>query len=210
MALARMRTGTSGRQQTREGILGAALACFSRYGYRRTSMEEIARQAGISRAAVYLYFKGKEEVFRALSEHLQEDQLAEAEAALKDEDPVEEMLLRVLEAKLRIVIEVVYTSPHGAELLDESSRLCGDIAVAARRRFTAILRRLLADATARGELAPEQAGLSPAAAAELIADVFRGLEIGAEGLTPAASRRRLRQAVCVLVGGLGGTPRGPG
>jgi len=167
-------------------------------------MEELARAAGLSRAAVYLYFKSKGEVFRALSERLHDRQLAEAQDAAEGSEPLDERLALVLEAKLRTVVEVVYASPHGADLLDENSRLCGDISLAARRRFTSILGSLVADATARGELDPQRAGLSPAAAAELIADISRGLELGAESLTPANHRRRLRQAARVLIAGLGG------
>src|SRR6266436_2608764 len=54
------------RTATRETILAAALTCFAHDGYRRTALDRVAREAGISRAALYLHFGSKEALFRAL------------------------------------------------------------------------------------------------------------------------------------------------
>ena len=47
-------------------ILRAATAVILRQGYDKTTMSDIAEEAGVSRGTVYLYFKGKEELFEAL------------------------------------------------------------------------------------------------------------------------------------------------
>ena len=47
----------------RERILEAAIRVFARNGYRKSSVEEIAREAGIAKGGLYLYFTGKEELF---------------------------------------------------------------------------------------------------------------------------------------------------
>ena len=58
-----------GDAEARRGeILDAALRVFGQYGFRRTSMDDIAREAGIAKGTIYLSFAGKEEVFQALSE----------------------------------------------------------------------------------------------------------------------------------------------
>ena len=44
-------------------ILTAALSVFLRYGYRRVNMNDIAEAAGISRPALYILFRNKEEIF---------------------------------------------------------------------------------------------------------------------------------------------------
>jgi len=43
----------------RNRILEAATASFITHGYRRTSIDDVARTAGVSKGAVYLYFKSK-------------------------------------------------------------------------------------------------------------------------------------------------------
>jgi AcrR family transcriptional regulator len=46
-------------------ILDAAARVFARYGFRKTTMGDIVREAGVARATVYKYFGSKEEVFTA-------------------------------------------------------------------------------------------------------------------------------------------------
>src|SRR5512138_3129268 len=52
-----------------EQILDAAAAVIIRLGYDKTTMSDIAEEAGASRRTVYLYFDGKEELFEALLYH---------------------------------------------------------------------------------------------------------------------------------------------
>jgi AcrR family transcriptional regulator len=49
----------------RERVLEVALATFARYGYRKTSMEDVARAADISRPGLYFLFTAKQNLFRA-------------------------------------------------------------------------------------------------------------------------------------------------
>lgn len=62
-------------------ILDAAKVLFSRYGLKKTSIEEIALKAGLGKGTVYLYFKSKDEIFSVLANRLTqeyEDALTEA------------------------------------------------------------------------------------------------------------------------------------
>jgi AcrR family transcriptional regulator len=52
--------------ERQQQILDAAAAVIIRLGYDKVTMNDIAAQAGTSRRTVYLYFKGKEELFEAL------------------------------------------------------------------------------------------------------------------------------------------------
>jgi len=49
----------------RDAVLASALVTFARFGYRKTSMEEVARAAHISRPGLYFLFSSKELLFRA-------------------------------------------------------------------------------------------------------------------------------------------------
>src|SRR6202521_2837764 len=68
----------------RRRILDAAIATFLRFGYRKTSMEEVARAADISRQGLYLHFPTKEELFRAGVRHALETGLEAASARLRE------------------------------------------------------------------------------------------------------------------------------
>jgi TetR/AcrR family transcriptional regulator, transcriptional repressor of aconitase len=50
----------------RRQILSAALRCFARHGFHRTTMQDIFREADLSPGAVYSYFKGKDELIVAI------------------------------------------------------------------------------------------------------------------------------------------------
>ena len=92
---------------TRAALLEGALHEFSAFGYRRSSMESVARRAGVSRATLYLHWSGKEELFRALVEQLHEEHVAEMEAVLDAGDlAFEDRLLAILEARFLRFVEL--------------------------------------------------------------------------------------------------------
>src|ERR1700731_3784128 len=64
---------------TRERILGCAAEVFLANGFHTTSLDAIAKAARASRATVYQYFAGKEEIFRELSALAESDVLAHGE-----------------------------------------------------------------------------------------------------------------------------------
>jgi TetR/AcrR family transcriptional regulator, repressor for uid operon len=57
------------KTETREKIVDAAIVTFSKHGYDRTKMDDIAQTANLSKGTLYLYFKSKEELFYAISEN---------------------------------------------------------------------------------------------------------------------------------------------
>src|SRR5258708_11264312 len=80
-------------------VLDAAVGVFARYGYRKTSMDEVARAAGVSRQGLYLQFANKEELFRKAVEQSLNSQLKAAIAALsRREDSLELRLISASDA----------------------------------------------------------------------------------------------------------------
>jgi len=184
---------------TRKRILEAAFTLFGRYGFKRTSMEDIALEAGLSRAALYLQFRNKEDIFRELAAGLHDRCLINAQAALAGQAPIAERLQAAVEAKTLPMIEITNSSPHGSELMDETNRLCGDLAADSGRRF----QRMLAEAFRRAEgsdIELRAARLTPAEAADLFVSAIHGLK--SPDVTPAIFKKRLARFVTVFIGGL--------
>ena len=65
-----MRKTKAEAQQTREALLAAALDVFYRRGVSQASLHEIACTAGVTRGALYWYFKNKEDLFDALFQQI--------------------------------------------------------------------------------------------------------------------------------------------
>ncbi len=200
--------GDERRAAKHEAILAAAQALFFRYGFRRTSVDEVAMQAGIAKGTVYLYFPNKQALFRAVAERVAERMLAGAQAAYEqtvEAAAVGPRVLALLEAKFTYLFEVVHASPHARELVDSKNGYAADVFERADRRYEELLARALAEADAAGELSLACAELSPAAAASLVVRCAHGSGVG---LGPSPSlrtyRKRLRELVPVLVRGLGG------
>ena len=57
------------RTELRERIMQSAMENFSKKGFDRTRMEDIAAAAGLAKGTLYLYFKDKEDLFYAICDH---------------------------------------------------------------------------------------------------------------------------------------------
>jgi AcrR family transcriptional regulator len=176
-------------------ILDAAYACFARYGVRRTTMEDIGREAGMSRAAVYQYVRNKEDALRQLVARLFGDALAEARQAAAGPGTLGQRLEAVLATKLELTLRVWRDSPHAAELLDSGTRA----GAALMADYTAAMRALLAD-TVRAEHGDHDAG----ELADVLLALARGLEADPSSpADPCGPRRLLHRGVALAVAGLG-------
>ncbi len=83
----------------RDVVLTAALEIFVRYGYRKTSMDDVARAAHISRPGLYFLFESKQRLFAESMAAAVERDLSTAARALGDEArPLRERLLDAFDA----------------------------------------------------------------------------------------------------------------
>ncbi len=107
----------------RTRILDAAMLVFRRHGFRRSSIEQAAEAAGLTRQALYHHFKSKEELFRAVIERLYENalatEIAAANAAEKAGGSLADILVAQLTWRLRLAITSLEGSPHIEELFSE-------------------------------------------------------------------------------------------
>jgi AcrR family transcriptional regulator len=111
----------------RAKALASAYDVFLRYGFRRTTMDDIAKEAGMSRPALYLLFKNKPEIFRALAQDVCVRCLSGAEAVLKTRLKKSDKLLAILDLGMLDVMEELARSPHGEELIGVEHEIAADI-----------------------------------------------------------------------------------
>lgn len=64
------RVSQAHRVARRAEIIDAALRCFARSGYQRTTMADIISESGLSAGAIYGYFGGKQELLVAVADHV--------------------------------------------------------------------------------------------------------------------------------------------
>lgn len=106
----------------KEGILDAALELVLKHGLRGTSMEAIARQAGVAKPTLYAYYPDKTTVFEALLGRLVSAWRADFLAALRGEGDVVQRIAAATTAKHKAAWRLLEDSPHADELYEEHDR----------------------------------------------------------------------------------------
>lgn len=81
----------------RAQILSAARASFLQFGFAKTSIDDIAKQAGISRPLVYRKFKNKEQILAAVFDDLFQGRYERVEAVVAGRASRREKLFRIYE-----------------------------------------------------------------------------------------------------------------
>ncbi|PZX14853.1 TetR family transcriptional regulator C-terminal domain-containing protein [Celeribacter halophilus] len=84
------------QKKNTEAILDAALDVFSQYGFRGSTLDQIAKAAGLSKPNLLYYFPSKVAIHRALIDELMQNWLDPLRKMQADGEPVEEILAYVL------------------------------------------------------------------------------------------------------------------
>src|SRR3984957_19763945 len=127
-------------------ILLAGLRLFTQYGYRKTSIDDIARAAQVAKRTVYLHFENKAAVFLAILEYIG-DQVRQRCAAAESAGGTQvDRLTHLLDAYFGMGFELSRKSEHMPELEEAFSKLArariGDMNTEYEGRIARFLRSL--------------------------------------------------------------------
>src|ERR1700680_4447864 len=104
-------------------ILLAGLQLFTQYGYRKTSIDDIAQAAQVAKRTVYLHFENKAAVFLAILEYLGDQVRQRGAAAERAGGTAVERLTGLLDAYFGMAFELFSKSEHMPELEKTFSKL---------------------------------------------------------------------------------------
>ncbi|MBN8293590.1 TetR/AcrR family transcriptional regulator [Rhodobacter sp. NTK016B] len=136
----------------RVAILMAATEVFARYGFKRTSMEDIAKAAGLSRTALYQSYRNKQDIFRSLVAWYFGQAADRVAKALQPGLPPEQALGAAFVAKLGPEMKLMLDSPHGEELMDGGLDAAADLVAEGERQVAGLLEQWLLDEAAAGRI----------------------------------------------------------
>jgi len=146
------------RKQARPGeILEAALSVFAEKGYAATRMEDIAARAGVTKGTIYLYFEGKEAVFKSLVREAIGSQVSQViENVRRYEGPAADlirmalnMVANLITADNRVVLPKIVVTEAGN--FPELARFYREEII---DKGLAMLKSVIARGIARGEFRP--------------------------------------------------------
>jgi AcrR family transcriptional regulator len=113
-----MGTASKTAHSRRPLVVEAATTVFLRYGYARTTMQDIAEAVGVTRPTLYLSFPDKERIFRAVIETLVADNLARIRHGLPAWTTLNDQLRYACETWCVPGYEIVRNNPDAKDLFD--------------------------------------------------------------------------------------------
>jgi AcrR family transcriptional regulator len=159
-------------QNRREGIILAAQKLFSQFGPRKTSVDEIARLAQVSKGTIYNYFKSKEEIYSAVVQQELTSLIEQIkEAVAKENDSIGKMRAYLL-TKISRVRELVNFYQVTREAAVEYWPLIKGI----KRKYLKAERSILVDILTEGNKRGELVVPEPELFAQIIAASTSGME----------------------------------
>ena len=187
----------------RERVLVVALEVFGRYGFRKASMDEIARSADISRQGLYLRFASKDALFRAAVRQELDTALGDVSRCLNEEGVgLERRAVAALDAWLGRYVGSML-APDIGNLLQNPAMQLGDLvdpAIATcRARFAAAIAAAMSDSDRR------RLRVTPEEIAGALLTVAQGAKYLSNALVESREEfvARLTAAVRVVFAGFG-------
>ena len=129
--------------ERRRAILDAALACFIQFGYAKTSLDDIAKRASLSRPLLYRKYRNKEDIFGAVYDDVFESRYPAAAEILTGRGSRRDKLLRLYELLCVDTWALVMDAPMAQEFYDACLQIIPEIHDKHERKLLDLTRRLL-------------------------------------------------------------------
>jgi len=185
--------------ELRENILDSARRLFGRFGPRKTTVDEIALEAGVGKGTVYYYFADKEDIFLRVIQEEAEELLRRIEGAVEScEHPVQKLQALFVE-RIRGLGELwnlrwLKSCPEPRRwrgLVEEEAKLS--------RSERALVADILEGGKASGVFAFEDAGVI----AQSLTNILSALDrTWSEGLSLREMKKRIEETLRIVVEGL--------
>jgi AcrR family transcriptional regulator len=127
----------------RREILESAKTCFLRFGYSKTSLDDIAKTAKLSRPLLYRKFPNKGAIFAALYDDVFETQLRYALDSLAKPGSKPQQLERICQIMCGDPYELISRAPMAQEFYEACEVLIPEILGRHKRKWRALLGKLL-------------------------------------------------------------------
>jgi AcrR family transcriptional regulator len=187
-------------ERTRQRIMAAAMANIAEAGYAHATMKSIAEQAGLTSAAIYHYFKSKQELVLQVLSSAVDEVIERLDEATRIDGTLQDRFVALLDEAHAIVKDYPDITRFEATVYLESARHPEFVPVFAGEREAEerIYRRLVDEAIDRGEF---PAGIDR----DGVTDVLTSITWGLRSLSATARADRHRAAIKAMEALFSGT-----
>ncbi len=190
----------AGRSAKPHAIVLAALELFTRFGYRKTSIDDIAEAAQVAKRTVYLHFENKAAVFLAILEYLGDQVRRRCGAAERMGGTAMDRLAGLLDAYFGMGFELFSKSEHMPELEETFSKLARARISDLTTEYQARLARFLRSLEKTGEIEGPPRGLTVEQIVHLLVRAAEGAKHDPDVQGDRkALERRLRELAIIAI-----------
>ena len=112
--------------EKKDEILKAANECFSRYGYEKTTLDDIGKLVGLNKASLYYYYKNKESIFAEVVNIEMNKFITEIEKKIEKIDNCKDKVIAFIKGKIDFFSELVNINNLSVETLLNVQPVCKD------------------------------------------------------------------------------------
>ena len=160
------------RDDRRISILNAAAQCFSRFGYEKTTLQEVGDAARLNKSSLYYYYKNKEDLFIQVVLREAEAYLAGLQTQVQPLTRATDKILAYLIGRLDYYRQVLNLHQLSVESLQRLEPMFDDVYQAVREQELAFLGQLLQEGVTEREFLK----LQPERAADALLTVADGIK----------------------------------
>jgi AcrR family transcriptional regulator len=181
-------------------IVLAGLQLFTRYGYRKTSIDDIAQAAQVAKRTVYLHFENKAAVFLAILEYLGDQLRQGCASAERAGGTAVDRLTGLLDAYFGMAFELFNKSEHMPELEETFSKLARSRIDDLNTEYQERLARFLRSLQTAGEIGGPPQGLTIEQIVHIVIGAAEGIKHDAKVQGDRKTlKRRLRELALLAI-----------
>lgn len=143
------------KDERRQELLKTATDVLVEHGIQKTTLDDIARRAGMAKTSLYYYFKDKDEIIRAIIRRDMDDLLALMKSAVETSQAPEDKMCALIEARYRFIATAA--SRATKEVLNEFKSMANlytrEIEYYQKSQMD-LIQDIFREGIARGELKP--------------------------------------------------------
>ena len=160
-------------KEREEQIIHAARRVFARYGFSKTTMEDITSEVEMGKASLYYYFPTKENLFQAAIKHEQDEFIKKADLLFSKHTSAEEKLKIYVEERLKFFHELVNLGTLSVNTVHDRHAIFLKMYESFAEKEIGIINNIIKEGKSKGEFISNV----PKYCAELLIHLLQGLRL---------------------------------
>lgn len=141
-------------QDKRKEILKAASACFARYGYEKTTLDDIGRLVGLNKASLYYYYKNKESIYTEVIFAEADEFLDAVLAGVSGVPACRDKIRTYLAERFKFIRKALNLNQLGIDSVQKITPLFGEMNEKIAEKEIALLSKMLKNCIESGDILP--------------------------------------------------------